>query len=353
MGVFYATVEDLKSSADVAATAVADAQMRRALESASRSIDGGLARPGGGRLKRRFYPEVATRYFSRSTSVPDPLTRLPLGRYEIISADTVVSGGTTLSPSAYVLGPRNDGPPYDRIDLVATSYSAWPGGSATDAIVVTGTWGFTLDEAAAGTVAEVLDASETGVDISDSSRIGVGTIIRVDTERMIVTDRALLTTGQSLQTPLTAYDSDDLVAVVTGSAYTAGETIVLDSETMLITGVAGNTLTVKRGYDGSTLDAHTASTIYAPRTLTVQRGALGTTAATHLTAAPLYRHVFPALVSSLCIAEAAQMLAQEGSDYARSLAAGDSASTVLGIGLDDIRADAEQAYRRRTTWLGV
>lgn len=351
MGVFYATVEELKSSADVAATAVADAQMRRALESASRSIDG--RRPGGGRLGRRFYPEVATRYFSRPTSSPQPLTRVLLGRYELISADTVVSGGTTLSPSAYVLGPRNDGPPYDRIDLVSTSYSAWPLGTGVDAIVIAGTWGYNLDEAAAGTVAEALDLTETGVDVSDSSKIGVGTIIRVDTERMIVTDRSLITTGQNLQTPLTAFNNDDLVAVVTGSAYTAGETIVLDSETMLITGVAGNTLTVKRAYDGSTLDTHTASTIYAPRTLTVQRGALGTTAATHLTAAPLFRHLVPSLVASLCLAEAGHQLAQESSDYAQAISAGDGQSTVLGIGLRDIRNDAEQAYRRRTTWLGV
>lgn len=352
MGVLYATDVDVKLSAEITASANADAQIVRALESASRSIDG--RRPGGGRLHRRFYPEVATRYFSVPATSVTPASLL-LGRYELISATSVISGGTTIAPSTgYLLGPRNDGPPYDRIDLVKTAYSAWPGGSGQDAIAVNGVWGYDLTEAAAGTVTEVLDASETDVEVSSCRNIGVGTILRVDAERMIVTMRSLFTTGQTLQVPLTAFMDDQSVTVTNGTLYASGETITLDSETMLITAISGNTLIVTRAWDGSGLDPHTGSTIFAPRLLTVERGALGTTAATHLISAPLFRHVLPPLVVSLCVAEAVAILEQEGSGYARTVTTQEAGGGVpLGRGIADIRADAEQAYRRRTTWLGV
>lgn len=352
MGVFYATDVDVKLAGDIGGSDI-DAQIRRALESASRSIDG--TRIGGGRLHRRFYPETAVRYFSKPVTDPDPAWRLNLGRYEIISATSVISGTTTLTAGThYNLAPRNDGPPYSRIDLVQSAYAAWPSGSTQDGIAVTGVWGYRADEAPAGTVtAAIGTTSATTFPISDSSMIGVGTILRVDTERMIVSGRSLLTTSQTLQTPLTAFMDDQSVAVTNGAAFTPGEMITLDAETMFITAIAGNSLIVKRAFDGSTLDTHTGSTIFAPRTLTVERGALGTTAATHLISAPLFRHVVPPLVASLCVAEALDQLAQDGSAWAGQTNAGDTASVAVGLGLADIRASAEKAYARPTTWLGV
>jgi hypothetical protein len=350
MGVLYATDVDVKRAVDIAATANADAQIRRALEAASRSIDG--TRPGQGLLRRRFYPEIATRYFS--TVSTRATWQLPLGRYELISATTVVSGGTTISASDYYLQPENDGPPYDQIDLKQTSYSAWPGGSGQRGVVITGLWGYRADEATAGALAAAISStSATTCNVTDSSAIGVGTILRVDSERLIVTGRALLTTTQTLQVPVGATEADKSIAVTTGSAFFAGETIVLDSETMLITAVAGNTLVVERAYDGSTLAAHTGSTIYAPRTLTVERGALGTSAATHTNSTAIARHVVPVLVASLCVAEAINQLEQEGSAYARRVRSGDAEFPASGAGLQDIRNDAIQAHRRRLTWLGV
>jgi hypothetical protein len=352
MGVFYATDLDVKLAGDIGGADM-DAQIRRALESASRSIDG--TRAGGGRLHRRFYPEVATRYFSKPAGDPDPAYRLNLGRYEIISATAVVSGGTTITAGTqYTLGPRNDGPPYSRIDLVTSALAAWPSGAAQDGIAVTGVWGYRADEAPAGTAAgAIASTSVTTFPISDSSMIGVGTILRVDGERVIVTGRALLTTGQTNLTPLTAFMDDQVISVTSGAAFTAGEMITLDAETMLINAIAGNTLIVRRAFDGSTLDTHTGATIYAPRTLTVERGALGTSPATHLTAAPLFRHVVPPLVASLCVAEVLDQVAQDGSAWAGQTNAGDTASVAVGVGLADIRASAERAYARQTTWLGV
>jgi hypothetical protein len=348
MGVFYATDTDVKQAGDIAGSDM-DARIRRALEAASRSIDG--TRPGGGLVGRRFYPEILTRYFE--TLPTHDASVLPLGRYDLISATTVLSGSTTIASGDYFLEPQ-DGPPFDTIALKQTSYTAWPSGSAQRGIAITGLWGYNTDEAPAGTItAAIASTGATAINVSDVSKIGVGTIVRVDAERMIVTDRALLTTGQALQTPLTAFNDDQSVAVVTGSAFTAGETIVLDAETMLITAVAGNTLVVRRAYDGSTLDTHTGSTIYAPRLLTVTRGALGTTAATHLISAPLFRHVVPALAVSLCTAEALVILQQDGGAWSSQVTAGDGGAVSPGVGLADLRADAVRAFRKPVAWLGV
>lgn len=343
MGVLYATVERVKLDGDLRGADLTP-QIARALESASRSIDGFA--PGRGRLGRRFYPEIATRYFSALNV--DATGTLSLGRHELAAVPTtVVNAGTTLTINTdYVPWPQ-EGPPYNALRFLTSG--AWS--SAFRGVAVTGVWGFNTEEAPAGTIAEDLDISETGVDVSDVSAIGIGTIVRVDTERMIVTDKTLITSGQNLATPLTAFNDDVIVAVANGAAFRPNEVITLDAERMLIGSIAGNTLIVQRAYDGSLLDAHTGSTIYVPRTLTVQRGALGTTAATHTSGAAIVRHVVPALVESLAIAEALDQIQQESGAYAGT--SGEGGAVPVGAGLPGIRADAEQAYRRPTTWLGV
>lgn len=343
MGVLYATVERVKLDGDLRGGDLTS-QIARALESASRSIDG--ARPGGGRLGRRFYPEVATRYFSWLTI--DATGTLSLGRYELAAVPTtVVNGSTTLTINTdYVPWPQ-EGPPYNQLRFLTSG--AWS--SVFLGVAITGVWGYNTEEAPAGTIVEDLDTSETGVDVSDVSAIGIGSIIRVDSERMIITDKTLVTSGQTLATPLTAYNDDVIVAVASGAAFHANEVITLDAERMLIQSIAGNTLIVTRAYDGSPLDVHTGSTIYVPRTLTVQRGALGTTAATHTSGAAINRHVVPALVESLAIAETLDQIQQESGAYAGT--SGEGGSVPVGAGLPGIRTDAEQAYKRPTTWLGV
>jgi hypothetical protein len=339
MGVLYATVERVKLDGDLRGADLTP-QIARALESASRIIDG--ARPGGGRLGRRFYPELATRYFSwQSVDADDTLS---LGRYELAAAPTtVVNASLTLTINTdYVVWPQ-EGPPYNALRLLASG--AWS--SAFRGVAVTGVWGYNTEEAAAGTIVEDLDASETGIDVSDVSAIGIGSIIRVDTERMIVIDKTLITSGQTLGTPLTAYDDDVIVAVASGAAFHPNEVITLDAERMLIQSVAGNTLIVTRAYDGSPLDVHTGSIIYVPRTLTVQRAALGTSAATHSNGAAIARHVVPALVESYAIALALEQVREEPG------MSGEVGTMTAGATVSSLRADAEKAYKRQTTWLGV
>jgi hypothetical protein len=345
MGVWYATREEVKSAMENKTTR-SDRRIDRAIESSSRSIEG--------KLHRRFYPWTGTRHFDWPNYQRASVGRLWLDDNELVSLTAVVSGSLTISTANVFLrrADDKDEPPYSFIELdrssVSPSFST--GNTAQRSLGLTGVYaGCAIDEETVGTVAEVLDASETGVDIADSSVVGVGSILRVDTERMIVTARSMLDTGQTVQTDaLTASNNNTTVKVTSGAAFNVSEIILIDSERMSIEDIAGNSLTVKRAVDGSTLAAHnTGTTIYAPRTLTVTRGALGTTAATHLTAAPLYRFIVPGPVNTLCIAYTINQIEQQGAGYARTAGTGDNEKDFTGRGIAAAERDAIMAYGRQ------
>lgn len=346
MGVWYCTREDVKNALDVMETARSNAEIDRAIESASRMIDGSV--PGAGFLKRRFYPETRTMTFDWPNNQYARPWRLWLDGNELVSLNTLTAGGTTIAAADYFLRP-DSGPPYTHIEIDLGSSAAFSAGSTHQrSIVAAGVFGYNADEAPAGTLAEALDVSETAVDVSDSSAIGVGTIIQIDSERMIVTGKTMLDTGQNLGGNLTAVNNNVTVPVGSGTAFTVDEVILIDAERMLITDIAGNNLTVKRPWDGTVLAAHSANAdIYAPRTLTVARGALGTTAATHSTSTAITRHVVPGLVAELCLAEALNILMQRRSGWARTTGSGDNQREGSGRGLREIKADAYTAYARK------
>lgn len=340
MNPWYATRDEVKAAADIATTAYMDARIDRALEAASRSVD---------RLCHRvFYPTLATRYFDWPDSQQGTSWRLWLDQHEVISVTTLSSGGTTISSADYFLYPQS-GPPYTRIEIDLSSSAAFGGGDTHQQdIAALALFGYRNDEETAGTLAAAISStSATTVDVSDSNAVGVGQLIRVDSERMLVTAKAMLTTGQTLQDPMTADTSDTICQVTTGTAYNVGEVILLDAERMLIEDVAGNNLIVKRSWDGSALAAHTGSTIYARRRLTVQRGALGTTAATHDNGTAINRHMAPGPVRRLTIAEAQTTLAQESAAWARVIGSGENAREAWARGLKDARDEVYDNYGRK------
>lgn len=341
--VYYATVDQVKRSAEIASAANADPQIRRALESASRSIDGD--RPGGGLLGRRFYPYLATRYIDWLSTWET--YELKLGRYDLVTLTALSIAGTTVTPSTLWILP-DDGPPYATLRLTSTSeVGSWS--TTRRANALTGTWGYRADETSIGSI--TIDGTATGLTLRDPD-VGVGSILHCGTEYMIVTAAGFVSTGQALAVALTAYDNDDAVSVADGTVFSAGSIILLGTETMLVTAVTGNVLTVERGWDGSTLAAHTGSTVYARWSYAIERGSLGSTAAAH-TGVTAYRYVVPAMVSTLCVAEAIEILQQEGAAYARAAGPTDQGSVTLGLGLDGLRERAKATYRRRTSWLGA
>lgn len=332
MGVWYTTREAVKRSLDAKETARNDVLVDRAIEAASRAVDG--------LLRRTLAPTLATRYFDWPNEQYARPWRLWITRADLISVTSITTDGTAISASDYFLEPNISGPPYDRVEVDLASTASFVGGDTHQrSIAITGLWGYSNDETSVGTVAEALDASETAVDVDGptAAQVGVGSVVRVDSERMLVTGRGTLTTGQTLQADLTAQNNAVSVSVTTGSAFAVGETILLDSERMLIVDIAGNTLTVKRGWDGSVVATHSGSTIYAYRTLTVIRGALGTTAATHLISAPLYLWNVPGPVAELALAEAINNLEQAKSAYSRTAGSGESEKEIAVNGLEALR----------------
>lgn len=347
--VFYCTREEVQDAFDVREAADRSAQIDSAIASASDDIDGWL-----NRHKHGLAPRLATRYFPWPQLFSKPY-RLWLDENELISVSSLTSGGVAIGSGDYFLEPVNSGPPYTNIEVDLSSQASFqPGNTSQRAIVVTGLWGISDDQRPAGALAEALDASETGVDVTDGSLVGVGSVLRVDDERMLVTGRSALSTGQTLVSAMDVNRADNVVDVADGTQLHVGETILIDSERMKIVDISGNNVTVKRAHDGSTLAAHSlGAAIYAYRTLTVERGALGTAAATHLTAAPLTAWVVPDLVRDLCRAEAITRLEQEWSGYGARVysdeAERDSSGTevVSGRGLTDIRKACARRYKRK------
>lgn len=344
----YTTRETVKRALDIGETARVNRNIDRAIESGARRIDG--------LCHRIFYPRLETKYFDWPNDQGALPWRLWLDESDLISATTVTSGGVTIPSTDYNLEPQRTGPPYTRLEVDTSTSSALSSGSTSQqSTAITGLWGYTNDEDNVGTSAEAMDASETGMDVdaATSAEVGVGSILRVDSERMLVTNRVQLSTGQTLTVALTAAKNDVTVSVANGTLFAADEIIKVDSESMLVVDITGNNLTVIRAYDGSVLAAHSiGATVYAPRTLTVTRGVFGTTAATHSSGATIYAWKPPMGVRQLNTTEAIHELMQEQTGWFRTMSASSNfggtarrAATMEAI--LDLRESVYQQYGRK------
>lgn len=348
--VWYATREDVKSALDVAQSVRSNSRIDRALEAASRKVEA--------ELHRRFYPYKGTKYFNWP-SYPDltPGWKLWLNDNELVSATTITAGGVAVTD--YYLEPINSGPPYSAVEVNRGTSSVFTAGDTPQRnIAITGVFGYKLDESTYGLTAEALDSSETSVDVDGptSAAVGVGSLVRVDDERMIVTNRSFATTGTTISGNLTASGGPNTstVPVSDGSGFAAGETILVDSEKMFIEEVVANNLLVRRAYDGSTLAAHSSgATVYAPRQLVVTRAALGTTAAAHNDDSSLYVFNFPGPVKAYCIALVIDQLLQESSGYARTIGSGDNQQESAGRGLQRAKDAAYTSCGRKARMRSV
>lgn len=348
MGAWYCTREDVRNAVDAKDSVQSRAQIDRAVEAASRSIEG--------QLKRKFYPLSATRYFDWPNRQYARPWRLWLNQHELVSVSALVVAGTTISASDYFLRP-DDGPPYTRIEINLASKAAFAAGSTYQrAIALTGVFGHSAEEEAVGSLAANLGAAaaSTASVTWTTARIGVGDILRIDSERVIVTERTMINTAFGLQAGLTASVADRTVSVTSGAAFAVDEVLLIGSERMRVTDIAGNTLTVERAYDGTTLAAHSnGASIYALTGVELSRGQLGTTAAAHNNGATIYRHLVPGLIKSLCVAESITLLQEEGSAYVRVAADGETAVEGAGQGLSVLRSDARATYGRRARMRAV
>lgn len=336
----YVTREEVKGALDIVETARVNDRLDQACEGATDAVDG--------LLRRSFSPWLGTRYFSWPDQAYRTPWRLWLDDREVIEVTSITSGGVPIPEGSYFLEP-DTGPPFSSIEIDQSTSSVFqPGATRQRAIGVAGLFGFKDDAEAVGELAGNLAAAQ-GAAASvtwTTSKVGVGSLLRIDDERVLVTDRSMVSSGQVLQTPLLANTNAVAVAVQDGSAFGLDEIVLLDSERMRIVDISGNTLTVKRAQDGSVLATHTGSTVYAYTGVSLLRAVQGSALAAHTTGDAITRHLVPPLVKKLATAYALNFFLQESSGYARMVGSGDNAQEASGRSIRSLERDAEQLYGR-------
>jgi hypothetical protein len=310
----YCTLEQVKAAVNVTAPAFVDSQIVREISAASSIIDADMKRP-----QACFWPVIDTRYFDWLDHQYSLTWRLWLNGNDLAAAPTqVLSGGVDITSGILARNGTDDSvPPFHYLEVNLGSDATF---MATDtyqrAISVTGLYlACPPAETSGGTLAPVGTTDTTAV-CSNGTAVGVGSVVRVDAERMLVTGKAPASSGQTLQVDMGATSNANTVAVSNGALFFAGETLTIDGEQMLIMAVAGNNLLVKRQMFGTPLAQHlTGATVYVSRLLTLTRAALGTTAASHAANAPVFVHVVPAAVQTLALAETLRLLGIERAGY--------------------------------------
>lgn len=350
MGIWYATREEVSRSLEIFDTARAKFIIDQKIAAASRSVEG--------QLHRRFYPELRTIKADWPNYSQSPSWDFQLWDNELISTAGMVltSGGVAISTANVILRRDDDKvePPYNILQLSLASNSSFSAGSTfQQSLSILGLFGYndTDTSQASAVLSGAINSSVTTIVLNPTSgvyTVGVGSIVLIGTERLVVTDRRMSDTNINTSGTLAAQNNATLLAVQDGTAFAYGEIILVESERMRITDIAGNNLIVDRAFDGTALASHASGLdIYGLRTFAVKRGQLGSTAAAHSNADPVYAHVFPDLVNELCIAEAVTLLEQNAGGYARVIGSGSSARESKQEGLADIRAQAYTAYGRK------
>ena len=227
----YVSVDELKSAMTGFSGTGTDADILRAIEDASRWAEGFCN-------GRRFYSEAATRYFDGDGTnllqlmPPDDLISVTALEVDTDLDDTFEEMLTADTEYRLLPHTRKTGAQLEVWTRQSGPITVWPEGRRT--VKVTGLWGYSDDVESAGTL---------GAAISD-------------------------TAGTS-------------VTMTSGHLVKIGDTIRIDAEDLYVTNVATDTLTVKRGVNG-------------------------TTAATHTNGAAVSRRLFPADVKYAVLMEASR-----------------------------------------------
>lgn len=292
-------------------------------------------------MHRSFHPEVTTASFDW----PGEGT-IWFDGIEFIEIDSVTSDGTTIDLSTLTLEPANTDEPYQWI----RSRSPISGNASRyRSVEISGTAGYRDDETSAATLESAPSSADTTIDVTPSDEIGVGSLLRIGTERMTVTARRWLNTSLELAAGLTATAQATVLTLTgLGTMPIEGESLLIDGERVTVTDVNGSQVLVRRAESGTVLAAHATSTpIYALRRLVVRRGVVGTEAAAHSDGAAVFVWQPPADIAMLCRAQAVATMLDLQSGMARQLGAGESAVELTGQSLGQLWRAAKNNYQRR------
>lgn len=335
--VWYVTRDEVKAASDTKGTARANTKIDRVIESSSRQAEA--------ILHRRFYPEIATRYFAWPDDRFNP-DDLWLDDSELISATSVTTSGGLLATSAYSLEPSGLGPPFNRVSVLRSAGSSFGGGYGQRDIAIAGTYGYRIDETAGPAAVGTVLVTDNTITVGPGAP-STGALIRLDSERLIVLSRSSVTTGQALTALLDIKANATMASVADGTQFAVGEQLLIDAEYVRVVDIAGNNLIVQRAVDGSALAAHQiGAVLYAPRRLTVARSVLGTTAAGHAGGSVVQVFNFPAPLKVFVMALTLDTLEQESVTYARTTGSGNTIRDTGGRGIEVARRNAITALGR-------
>jgi hypothetical protein len=334
----YCTREQVQATIDQSESVRLNRRIDDACRAAARDLEG--------ELHRRFYPTAATRYVP-ARMVSGGIVWLNRIDLEVCSASTLVVDGVTLVDGTdYYLTP--DVAPFTAIRRPVGAAGGWPVAERAMALTSRDFGGSNSSEACGALAAAITTTSATTMTVTDSAAVGVGDLVTVDLERVIVREKELVTTGTTLTGNVAADTAVTTIPVGSGTAVKTGEMILVGAERMFVEQIAGNNLIVERAVQGSVLAAHVSTdVVYAPRLCTIVRAAAGTTAATHLNAAALARNVPPSMVGETALAIAINYVEQGKAGWSRTVGAGDAAREASGAGIAAQIARAYTAYGRQ------
>lgn len=341
----YASRRQVKQALDVKLTADYDSQIDDALCRAADSIDG--------LCHRRFYTVFQTQYWDWPNYQRAYPWRIWFDEREIAdvtgTVPVVTSGGNVIDAGSLFWGPWNYSPPFRFVEIDrSTSASFGQGDTPQRDVAITAQFGYWVKTRPAGALAAAItDTTITTITVTDSSVADVGDVLICGSEKMLVQQTAMATTGQTQSGSgcSTASEADNQLTVSDGTQIHAGEIIALDGERMYISSITGNIATVVRSFDGTVLATHSNATVYALRALTVTRGESGTTAVTHLISAALTAEIAPGLIRDLAEAETLNAVLQKTTAYARTI--GENQRIVPGGSLPDLRAQVLTQFGRK------
>lgn len=298
-----------------------------------------------GLVHHRFHPWTRTVYPDPRRYVNGNVLWLDHIDYEMCSITSItVDGAPLVAGTDFYLEPEL-GPPFTSVRLYRASRAAWPADERS--ITITGEQGASSAAVSAGTLAGAINASVTSMLVPDSSLIGVGDLVTIGTERVIVTGTTLASTTATVSGSVASQTGERAITVSDGTLIQEGELIAIDSERMSVETIAGNVLTVKRAENGSLLQAHSnGATVYAPRSCTIARGQTGTTAASHSQGDTLLVNDPPPLVREAALALAEVHLEQGKSGWNRTVGTGDAEREATGGSLKRIIEDLKAEYGR-------
>jgi hypothetical protein len=233
---------------------------------------------------------------------------------------SIVNDSTTLASTDFILKPgerhwRNG--PYSEIEVDpdAANLSAWS--EDIDDITIPARWGlYEESELTGATLGAAQSDSETGLQVSDGSKISPGAVLLVGSEQELVT--AYDTPVSAVTTLNGGIDATtETIVLANGALVNIGEIIRCGVEQMRVLDIATHTAYVQRHWNKTLGAAHlTGAAVDVYRKFTVVRGVNGIAAAAHDNGVAVSRYLVPGDILLLCKELATLMINKASSGYA-------------------------------------